>query len=128
MHTVKKDQEVKMFEIRFEHHPNEDMVTIHTKKKFPNYHSKYDSGENKQKTLHRLLLGTLGIVSVGTDGFELSIEKGKMFTWDELKPNILRILKKHFSDGMDIKELPASYPSPEYLESCRRNGSDLREY
>lgn len=120
--------EEKMFEIRFEHHPNDDIVTVHTRKKFPKYDSEYGENRDNPKSLYRSLLQTHGIIKVRGQGFELSITKGSIFTWEELKPSILRSLKKHFSDGLEIKELPASHPSPEYLAYCRKEGSDIRNF
>ncbi len=125
---VTTSSEEKMFEIRFEYHPNDDIVTVHTRKKFPRYDSQFSDGEGKQKSLHRSLLGTQGVVKVSTGEYELSVTKGNMFTWEELKPKIITSLKKHFSDGMKIKELPESRPHPDYLASLRHQGSDLRDF
>lgn len=117
----------KVFEIRFEYHPNNDIVTVHTRKRFPQYDSEFSEGKDRQKSLHRSLLGTQGVIHVRTRGYELSVTKGMMFTWEELKPKIIHSLEKHFSGGMKIKELPESRPHPDFLASLRRQGSDLRD-
>ncbi len=121
--------EEKMFELRFEHYPNKDIVTIHTRKKFFKFSSEHGMDMEKKPSdpFLKSLLRVKGVVAIGTRNYELRVTKGKVFSWEELKPIILGLMEKHFTDGLKIKELPASFPSPEYLAQCLQQGCDIRD-
>mgnify|MGYP001397177749 CR=1 FL=1 len=102
----------KTFRIKFEYWPNEDMVEVHTRKKLPDYNSEFEEDKHNKRPIHNSLIRTKGIVCVSSyDGYQLGITKGKLFSWDELKPKIIRSIKKYLADGLEIEELSEGRPS-----------------
>ncbi len=128
----KKTKRAKGFQFKVEHCPNQNIIIVHTKKMFPKAEtdplmSSFDKSEregNKHpliKSIRRLK----GVLKVGSNRYELRIEKAELFSWDEIIPKVRHALKEHFANGKELDELPAHKPSADYLAALRLQGCDV---
>lgn len=127
-----KTSGAKGFRFQVEHCPNQNIVIIHAKKAFPRAEtdplmSSFDKTERKgnKHPLIKSVRRIEGVLKVGSDHYQLRVEKAELFDWDDILPKVRRSLKKHFADGEELDELPAHKPSADYLEYLRGRGCDV---
>jgi hypothetical protein len=132
-HTTAKAKKARGFQFKIEYHPNQNMITIHTKKMFPpsatdSISMCLDEKRYRKGNKHALIKSIrrfTGVLKVSSDHYELSIEKAELFTWEEILPKVRRALKKHFAAGKELNELPAQGPSPDQLAFLRSQGCNV---
>jgi Pyruvate/2-oxoacid:ferredoxin oxidoreductase delta subunit len=129
---AKKTKKSKGFRFQIEHCPDQNIIIVHTMKKFPKAEtdplmSSFDKTERKgnQHPLIKSIRRIKGVLKVSSDKFQLYVEKAELFQWDEILPKVRRALKEHFADGMELDEIPAHKPSADYLMALRLQGCDV---
>jgi hypothetical protein len=130
--TAKKVKKAKGFQFQVEYCPNQNIIIVHTKKVFPKAEtdplmSCFDKSERKgnQHPLIKSIRRLKGVLKVGSQQYQLRIEKAELFSWDDILPKVRTALKKHFADGKELDEIPAHRPSADYLMSLRLQGCDV---
>ncbi len=127
-----KAKKVTGFRFQIEHCPNKNIVIIHTRKMFPKAEtdplmSSFDKSKRKgnQHPLIKSIRRLKGILKVGSECYQLRIEKAELFTWDEILPKVRHALKEHFADGKELDEISAHKPAADYLMALRLQGCDV---
>jgi len=134
-------KKVKGFRIQFEFCPNQDIVIVHSRKKF--LYSESEShmqrltrkGKNgsfekpvpvgNKHPLFKAIRRIKGVLKTSSDQYELHVEKASLFSWDEILPKVRRAIRKHYADGLPLDEAPAHRPSEEVLMALRLRGCDV---
>ncbi len=117
---------------RIEEFVNRDLITIHLSKKIseeshitfysPAWTNEKYSGQKPEEL--RYLAGSLfqidGVTEVTIHPYEISIQKGMCFTWDELVPQLIRAINVMVADKEEMEELPKIAMSDEEALALKR--------
>lgn len=134
---TKKVKKVKGFQFQVEYCPNQNIIIVHAKKMFPKaetdpmMRSSFDKAaerkerEGNQHPLIKSIRRFKGVLKIGSQRYQLRIEKAELFSWDDILPKVRRALKEHFADGKELDEIPAHKPSADYLMALRLQGCDV---
>ncbi|MFA6314754.1 MAG: NifU N-terminal domain-containing protein [Candidatus Paceibacterota bacterium] len=116
--AAKKIKKAKGFQFQVEYYPNPNIITVHTKKMFPKAQtdplmSCFNKSERKgnQHPLIKSIRRLKGVLKIGSEYYQLRVEKAKLFSWDDLLPKVRIALKNHFADGKELEEIPAQKPT-----------------
>lgn len=95
-----------------EFHSNQDVVSLHTDVEFagPKYHSPKRHGRpdllgKKYSELMDSIESLEGIELVQFNFYEISVEKIRVFDWEELIPRIQSVIREYFSDDNIVIDL-----------------------
>ena len=81
--------------IVFEIYNNPEVAGFNINRKLSeNGESWYDS--KSQSALFKSIMDIDGVERLSFDRYEADVTKGKAFTWDEVRPRVVEVLKKHF--------------------------------
>jgi hypothetical protein len=121
---------------RIEYYPNGDIVTIHSDQRMSvkpkTYGDDLFSGLSLKESLKtgpsfiKSILVVRGVKSVSINGYEVRIEKGSVFQWDDILGKALAIINVEFDPKGMLEEIaPPKKPSQAYLRSLEHSGSDI---
>jgi len=122
------------FPYYLEYCPNQDIVQIHARSRFPKSSDmdgldlQIDSKRKKKRhQLYIALARTKGIKSASSHGYHLTIEKANdLFPWPEILPKLLRLIQTHVAGKRKLVEIgKPKRPSAEMLHSLRMQGCDV---
>jgi hypothetical protein len=119
---------------QLEFHPNPDCMTIHVRKRLTNKMIEcWDDVESmdKEDKYHRpapayvkeiaQIDGVNGDISLHP--YELSVIKGHLFSWEDLSPQIVEAMKKHFEAEGTVEMVDSPImPSEEAMSAGYDNG------
>lgn len=95
--------------IAFETHPNKALLTIHTSIRMPSIGMfMSDTITDDAEDLKQKLLGIDGVQEVTARDYQVRIERGAVFTFEDLKPKIIKALEDFTSDSVNAEVLPYS--------------------
>lgn len=80
-----------------EFYPNVKCMGVHSEKRFPRI--SWLSSENKTPEAEKLkadLLAIPGVTEVTAYDYSLTVTRGGVFTWQELEPQVLAVVREFF--------------------------------
>jgi hypothetical protein len=93
--------------IAFETHPNKALLTIHTNMRMPKIEVfKSHFLTNDARVLKKMLLGIDGVQGITARNYEVRIKRVAVFTFEELKPKIIKALEDYSRDIIDQEVQP----------------------
>ena len=122
---------------RLQYYPNGDIVTIHVDQRASNkriacgegfcaFDMKTEEALKKGPSLVKALLNIRGVILVELDNYEIKLEKGAVFEWDDILGKALVIIRVELDPKGELKEsAPPRKPSQAYLKSIQKKGSDI---
>lgn len=131
---------------KIEECPNQNILCFHvTEKISSNFMISIDSMETFEmfkdeirkdereflKHLSGALLAIHGVTEITFDKYEISVEKGEVFDWENIEPDVIHVIKSIVAKGAEIQELPRIFCTSEdrenVKEQIRNSHKDYRD-
>jgi len=85
--------------VGWEFHPNQSRATMHVDRKLFRFFM-YGKEEltAEQRELVESLEETLGVAEVSINGYQVSVQRGAVFEWDEVMPRVEQVVAEWTGD------------------------------
>ncbi len=89
--------------------PNADVIQIHVDFDIPRFFAEeywtrdtFDRLDDEDESFVRRLIAVVGVTSASGSDYRFQIGKGRLFTWEQLVPEILEVIQERFSPNAEM--------------------------
>jgi len=109
--TLKNLKEIIVRHYQIEYHPAPNFLSIHLDKEFTSeFVGSVDTSDWDEEEIPPIVIDFLqlpGITDVAPERYRLVLEKGNLFSWDEIIGSVIVVLQMHLEPHGKIEEIAA---------------------